>query len=64
VKLTTNARMASWAEHRTRLETVTLPMQLSIEKGAGRSELVPFKQHEIVERISPGQSKSPRSVSA
>jgi hypothetical protein len=37
---------------------------LSIERGVGCSDLVAFKQHEIVERISSGQFKSPRSVSA
>jgi len=56
--------MASWGEYRTSLGPVTLPMQLSIEKGVGRSDLVGFKLHEIVEWISSGQSKSPRSVSA
>jgi len=64
VKLSTRARKANLGKHRARLDTVTLPMRLSIERGVGRSDLVAFKQHEIVERISSGQSKSPRSVSA
>src|SRR5258708_3643599 len=61
VKLSTKTKIASSDKYRTRLE-ITLPMQLSIEKGLGRSDLVAFKQHEIVERISSGQCKSPRSV--
>jgi hypothetical protein len=64
VKLSTKARKANLGKHRTRLDTVTLPMQLSIEKGVGHSDRVAFKQHEIVERISSGQSRSPPSVSA
>ena len=64
VKLSTKARMASWGEHRARLGTITLPMRLSIERGLGFSDLVAFKQHGIVERISSGQSRSPRSVTA
>jgi hypothetical protein len=63
VKLSTKARKASLDKYRTRLE-ITVPWRLSIEKGVGRSDLVAFKQHEIVERISSGQSRSPRSVSA
>jgi hypothetical protein len=64
VKLSTKARMASWGEHRTRLDTVTQPMSLSVERGVGFSDLVALKQHEIVERISSRQSKSPQSVPA
>jgi hypothetical protein len=64
VKLNTKARKANLGKHRTRLDTVTLPMRLSIERGVGCSDLVAFNQHEIVERISSGQSRSPRSVSA
>jgi len=64
VKLSTKATMANLGKHRTRLDTVTLPTRLSIEKGAGRSDRVAFKRHEIVERISSGQSKSPQSVFA
>ena len=64
VKLSTKARKANLGKHRTRLDTVTLSMRLSIEKGVGRSDRVAFKQHEIVERISSGQSKPPRSVCA
>jgi hypothetical protein len=63
VKLSTKTRMTSSGEYRTRLE-ITLPIQLSIEKGLGHSDLVAFKQHEIVERISSGRCKSPRSVPA
>jgi hypothetical protein len=62
VKLSTKARMASWGEHRTRLDTIALPKRLSIEKDIGCSDLVTFKQHEVVERISSRQSKSPQSV--
>jgi hypothetical protein len=50
VKLSTKTRMASSVEYRTRLE-ITLPMQLSIEKGLGHSDLVSSRQLEIVERI-------------
>src|SRR5467141_1742859 len=64
VKLSTRARKANLGKHRARLDTVTIPMRLSIEKGVGCSDLVAFNQHEIVERISSGQSRSPRSVSA
>src|SRR6266481_8862156 len=64
VKLNTKARKANLGKRRTRLDTVTLPMRLSIERGVGCSDLVAFNQHEIVERISSGQSRSPRSVSA
>src|SRR4029077_9322628 len=49
VKLSTNTRKANLGKHRTRL---------------GCSDLVVFKQREIVERISSGQFTSPRSVSA
>jgi hypothetical protein len=62
VKLSTKARMASWGEHRTRLDTIALPKRLSIEKDIGCSDFVTFKQHEVVERISSRQSKSPQSV--
>src|SRR4029077_2746864 len=61
VKLSTKARMASWGEDRTRLDTIGLPKRLSIEKDIGCSDLVTFKQHEVVERISSRQSKSPQS---
>src|SRR4029077_6402015 len=42
VKLSTKARMASWGEHRTRLDTITLAKRLSIEKDIGCSDLVAF----------------------
>src|SRR5579872_692887 len=64
VKLSTKARKTSLGKHRTRLDILTLAMHLSIERGVGCSDLVAFKQHEIVERISSGQSSSPRLVSA
>src|ERR1700746_2142750 len=64
VKLSTKARKANLGKHRTRLDIVTLPIRLSIEIDEGRLDLVAFKQHEIAERISSGQSRSPRSVSA
>jgi hypothetical protein len=64
VKLSTKARKTSLGKHRTRLDTLALAMQLSIERGVGCSDLVAFKQHETVERISSGQSSSPRPVSA
>jgi hypothetical protein len=64
VKLSTKARKANLGKHRTRLDTVSLPMRLSIETDEGRSDLVAFKQHEIAGRISSGQSRWPWSVSA
>src|ERR1700739_274453 len=63
VKLSTKARKANLCKHRNRLDAVTRPMPLSVERGVEFSDLVAFKQHEIFERISSGQSSSPRSVS-
>jgi hypothetical protein len=76
VKLSTKTRMASWGEHRSRLETVALPlspMRFSIDEGLDRPDLIAFKQREInvlhnrcdelISSIS-RQSKSPRSLSA
>jgi len=64
--------MTSWGEHRSRQETVDLPlsrMPFSIDEGVDRPDLVAFKQREInalhnrrdelISSISP-QSKSPR----
>ena len=72
VKLSTKTRMTSWGEHRSRQETVALPlsrMPFSIDEGVDRPDLVAFKQREInalhnrrdelISSISP-QSKSPR----
>jgi hypothetical protein len=64
VKLSTKARKANVGKHGTRLDTVTFPMRLPIEEDIGCSDLVAFKQHEIAERISSRQSKSPQSVPA